>query len=130
MPQNYTTIYHLVGGDATFRQIVNRFYDLVEADDDLRPMFPDDLEPGKEWQFLFLTQYFGGPKRYIAERGHPRLRMRHMPFPIDDKARERWLQHMLTAMDEANLPEEAYTLMRDYFERASIAMINQVKPDA
>lgn len=122
------TIYELVGGDSTFRQLVNRFYELVEADPELRPMFPDDLEPGKEWQFLFLTQYFGGPARYMDQRGHPRLRMRHNPFPIDERARNLWVQYMLTALDEANIDEPMYSMMRDYFERAATAMINRMPP--
>ncbi len=87
-------------------------------------MFPDDLEAGKHWQFLFLTQFFGGPARYAQERGHPRLRMRHMPFPIDRMARDHWLGHMLAAIDEAGIEEPARSTMREYFERASEHMIN------
>ena len=123
------TIYERVGGDAPFEQLVERFYELVEADPSLRPMFPDDLEPGKKWQFLFLTQYFGGPQRYIEQRGHPRLRMRHFPFPIDQHARDQWLSHMLTALDELNLDEDIARDMRAYFERASTFMINSGDPN-
>ena len=72
------SIYERAGGDAPFRQLVDVFYRNVVADPLLRPMFPEDLEPGKEWQFLFITQYFGGPTRYIEQRGHPRLRLRHL----------------------------------------------------
>jgi hemoglobin len=122
------TVYEVVGGDAPFKQLVDRFYALVEADEYLRPMFPEDLEPGKKWQFLFLVQYFGGPTRYIEERGHPRLRMRHAPFPIDKKARDHWLQHMLTALDELDIAPEADRIMREYFERASTFMINDLPP--
>ncbi len=118
------TLYDQVGGDATFRRLVDEFYARVEADDVLRPMFPDDLEPGKQGQFLFLTQFFGGPARYAAERGHPRLRMRHAPFAIHQKARDRWLGHMLAALDAVGIEEPMRTVMRDYFERASTHMIN------
>jgi hemoglobin len=118
------SIYELVGGDETFRRLVDEFYRRVEADDSLRAMFPPDLAPGKEWQFLFLTQFFGGPARYAQERGHPRLRMRHHPFPIDRQARDRWLGHMLAALDAVGIDEPARTLMRDYFERASQHMVN------
>lgn len=125
MPAAEPTLYDLVGGEATFRQLVDEFYARVEADPALRPMFPDDLEPGKRWQFLFLCQYFGGPPVYQAERGHPRLRMRHMPFPIDARARAAWLRHMFAAIDAVAIAEPMRTLMRQYFERASEHMINR-----
>jgi hemoglobin len=91
-------------------------------------MFPDDLEPGKRWQFLFLTQFFGGPQRYAVERGHPRLRMRHFPFPIDESARDRWLGHMLAALDEVGVEEPMRGMMRDYFVRAAAHMVNVETP--
>ena len=83
------TLYNLVGGDETFQQLVDVFYGRIERDPLLRPMFPADLEPGKQRQFLFLTQFFGGPPRYNQQRGHPRLRLRHSPFPIDEEARSK-----------------------------------------
>jgi hemoglobin len=119
------TIYELVGGEATFRHLVDVFYRRVEQDPLLRAIFPEDLEPGKRWQFLFLSQFFGGPQQYGQERGHPRLRMRHAPFPIDEQLRGRWLGHMLAAIDEVGIEEPMRTIMRDYFERASEHMINQ-----
>ncbi len=89
-------------------------------------VFPGDLEPGKRWQFLFLTQYFGGPDRYAQERGHPRLRMRHGPYPIDMDARNRWLTYMLEAIDEVGIEEPACSTMRNYFERGSAMMVNLI----
>ncbi|MCB9451684.1 MAG: globin [Anaerolineaceae bacterium] len=124
MPQPEQTIYAMVGGDSTFQKLVDIFYARVVADDKLREMFPDDIEPGKHWQFLFLTQYFGGPHRYADERGHPRLRMRHQPFLIDTDARDRWLQYMLAAIDEVGIREPARGVMREYFERAAAFMVN------
>jgi hemoglobin len=118
------TLYDFVGGDVTFQAMVDTFYAKVEADEVLRSIFPENLEPGKRWQFLFLTQYFGGPERYAQERGHPRLRMRHGPFPIDMDARNRWLQYMLEAIDEVGVVEPARSMMRDYFERGSEMMVN------
>lgn len=118
------SIYELVGGDPTFQKLVDIFYARVEQDAVLRPMFPEELEAGKHWQFLFLTQFFGGPARYQEQRGHPRLRMRHFPFPINQAARDHWLEHMLAAIDEVGIPEPARTEMRDYFERGSTFMIN------
>lgn len=117
-------IYELVGGDEVFQQLVDEFYARIQADPLLRPMFPDDLEAGKRWQFLFLTQFFGGPARYSAERGHPRLRMRHMPFIIDQTARDHWFAHIFAAIDAAGIREPARSIMQDYFERASAFMIN------
>jgi hemoglobin len=118
------SIYELVGGDPTFQKLVDIFYARVEQDSFLRPMFPEELEAGKHWQFLFLTQFFGGPARYQEQRGHPRLRMRHFPFPINQDARNHWLEHMLAAIDEVGIPEPARQEMRDYFERGSTFMIN------
>jgi hemoglobin len=119
------TIYALAGGDAKFRRMVDIFYARIERDPLLRPLFPDDLAPGKEHQFLFITQYFGGPPRYNALRGHPRLRMRHMPFRIGQAERDAWAGHMLAAIDEAGFEEPARSALRDYFERAATFLINQ-----
>jgi hemoglobin len=92
-------------------------------------MFPDDLGPGREYQALFLIQYFGGPRTYLDVRGHPRLRARHMPFVIDQQARDHWLQHMLDAIDDVGVEEPARSVMRQYFERASEFMINHMGGD-
>lgn len=129
MAQEELNIYEYVGGEPTFRELVRRFYAKVEADATLRAIFPDDLEPGKEWQALFLMQFFGGPYRYAEQRGHPRLRMRHSPYPIDRRARDLWLQYMLEAIDEVGIAEPARSAMRDYFERGSEFMINQWSRD-
>lgn len=124
------TVYEIAGGDAAFQKLVDVFYDRVYVDPVLRPMFPDDMKPGKRWQFLFLIQLFGGPAHYTAERGHPRLRQRHFPFVIDQQARDHWLEHMLAAIDEAGIPEPARGEMRSYFERSSAFMINaEIEPD-
>lgn len=123
--QTEQTLYDLVGGAATFRRMVDAFYARVEADPVLRPMFPADMDEGKRAQFLFLSQFFGGPTTYSEERGHPRLRMRHAPFVIDREARDHWLSHMLAAVDEVGIEEPMRGTMADYFERASLFMINQ-----
>jgi hemoglobin len=118
------SIYELAGGDAPFRRLVDSFYARVERDPLLRPLFPDELGPGKERQFLFITQYFGGPARYNELRGHPRLRMRHAPFAIGQAERDTWAAHMLAAIDEAGFAEPARGALRDYFERAATFLIN------
>lgn len=119
------SVYETVGGDAPFRALVDAFYDKIEQDPVLRPMFPDDLNEGKHRQFLFLIQFFGGPQHYLEERGHPRLRMRHFPFFIDRQARDHWLRHMLEAIDDAGIVDPARAQMRQYFDRASAFLINQ-----
>jgi len=125
---NDETIFALVGGAETFQRLVDRFYGRVEADVLLRPMFPDDLAPGKQAQLLFLMQFFGGGNAYSVERGHPRLRMRHFPFAIDREARARWLGHMLAAIDEVGIEEPMRGVMVEYFERGSLHMINRDDP--
>jgi hemoglobin len=122
-------VYEAIGGDPTFRRLVEAFYRRIEGDPLLRPLFPADLAVGKEKQFLFLAQYFGGPDRYTERYGHPRLRMRHLPFPIGQAERDAWLGHMLAAIEEVGIREPYASVMRDYFERASAFMINRAQPE-
>ena len=119
------SVYEQVGGDETFRRLVDAFYARVETDPVLRPLFPADLEAGKQHQFLFLTQFFGGPARYQEQRGHPRLRARHLPFAIGPREAEAWLQNMLTAIDEVVIPEPARTRLRGYFAYTANFLMNQ-----
>ena len=117
------------GGEDFFASLVAGFYARVATDDLLRPMYPADLAPAERRLYLFLMQYWGGPKTYNDERGHPRLRMRHTPFEIDELARDRWLLHMAQSLEETcaehpideNLKE---TLWR-YFVNTADAMVNQ-----
>lgn len=121
------SIYELVGPER-LQRLVDVFYAKIEHDASLRQIFPADLEPGKRWQYLFLVQYFGGPASYAAERGHPRLRMRHMPYRIDQNAQIAWLTYMLEAIDEVGIQEPARGVMRQYFEQASAFMVNDMTP--
>jgi hemoglobin len=89
-------------------------------------MYPADLEAPKHHLALFLMQYFGGPRTYSEERGHPRLRMRHLPFRIDRQARDAWMGHMSAALDSLDVSETVREEMRRYFENAATFMINQV----
>jgi hemoglobin len=118
-------VYEFVGGDLTFRRLVDLFYAKVELDPALRAIFPTDLEEGKEWQYLFLMQYWGGPTQYAEMRGHPRLRMRHAPYEITPELRNKWVQYMLEAIDETGIQEPARQMMRDYFEQGATFMINR-----
>lgn len=124
MTTDYRSIYTQAGGDEPFRRLVDIFYRNVEADPVLRPLFPDDLTAGKEYQFLFITQYFGGPERYQAQRGHPRLRMRHMPFIIGVAERDAWVRCMLDAITEVGFAPDVAAAMRTYFEGTATFMMN------
>lgn len=119
------SFYAAVGGEPTFRAIVHRFYEQVAEDDLLRPMYPEaDLAPAEDRLRMFLVQYWGGPTTYSEQRGHPRLRMRHAPFPIGPAARDRWLALMRVAVREADLPPIHEATLWDYLERAAHAMLN------
>jgi hemoglobin len=118
------TVFEVVGGQPFFDALVERFATRVESDPTLRPLYPDDLTAGMRALALFLGQYWGGPPDYSAEKGHPRLRMRHAPFVITSRERDAWLAAMLAALDEADAAEVAREMMREYFATASTAMIN------
>ncbi|AXI77614.1 globin [Peterkaempfera bronchialis] len=119
------TFYDAVGGEATFRRLVHRFYQGIAEDPLLRPMYPEeDLGPAEERMTLFLMQYWGGPRTYSEQRGHPRLRMRHVPFRVDRAAHDAWLRHMRTAVDELQLPPDQQRQLWDYLTYAAASMIN------
>ena len=114
------------GGPAAFVRLVDAFYARVEADEVLRPMYPEDLEPGKRHLALFLAQYFGAGPVYADERGHPRLRMRHAPFPIDPGAGMRWATHMLAAVAEQDWPDDVAAEVGTYVRRATPTLVNRL----
>ncbi|GIW05750.1 MAG: globin [Dehalococcoidia bacterium] len=123
------SVYELAGGEETFFALVDRFYQGVESDPLLRPMYPEgDLAEARRKLALFFIQYFGGPTTYSEERGHPRLRMRHLPFPIDKAARDAWMSHMHRALDETPMPDAVRAEMRQYFEHTATFLINQAPP--
>ena len=120
------TLYELAGGEATFRLLVERFYDRVAEDELLRPIYPEeDLSGATDRLALFLIQYWGGPATYSEQRGHPRLRMRHQPFAIGRHERDAWLGHMTAAVESLDLAPPVRGALLDYFETASTAMINR-----
>lgn len=123
------TLYDEVGGMTTFETLVGRFYDGVQQDPVLWPMYPaDDLE-GAIWRLSrFLGQYFGGPATYSSMRGHPRLRMRHVEFHVNPDARDRWLTHMSAALDTMGFSPMVRSSMDAYFDRAAHAMVNTFEP--
>lgn len=120
------SLYERVGGMPFFERLVARFYDGVAGDPPLRALYPEEeLGPAQHRLTLFLVQYWGGPKTYQEERGHPRLRMRHAPFAIDAAQRDRWLAHMRAALAEMDVtPDDAAELVR-YFAFAAESMRNR-----
>jgi hemoglobin len=117
-------IYSQIGEDG-FQRLVAAFYAQVPGDDILGPMYPaDDLAGAEERLREFLVGRFGGPQRYIESRGHPRLRMRHLPFRLDQRARDRWVQLMDRALEQAALPEESALLLRQFFHHMSTFLMN------
>lgn len=119
------SFYDEIGGHDTFVRLVEVFYRGVAADEVLRPMYPEeDLGPAAERLRMFLEQYWGGPTTYSERRGHPRLRMRHLPFSIDPDARDRWLGHMRVAVEGLHLSPLHEATLWDYLERAAHAMVN------
>ena len=111
---------------ATFLRLADSFYDQVEKDPVLRPLFVDESFDGpKERLGLFLAQFFGGPPNYSLQRGHPMLRARHLPFAIGKPERDAWVGHMLAAIDAVGIAEPARSEMREYFQRAATFLMNQ-----
>jgi hemoglobin len=114
-----------VGGEDTFRRLVDAFYAGVAADPVLRALYPeDDLGPAAERLRMFLIQYWGGPSTYSQQRGHPRLRMRHAPFAIGSAQRDAWLRHMRAALDSLALPPAYEKPLWEYLSKAAESMRN------
>lgn len=113
-------------GEAGFARLVRAFYAQVPGDDVLGPMYPKEDMAGAEARLRdFLVGRFGGPMRYVEQRGHPRLRARHAPFPIDQRARDRWMELMTNALDETALPAGSDAVLRAFFDATATFMINR-----
>lgn len=118
-------IYETIGEEG-FERLVGLFYRQVPTDDILGPMYPKaDLAGAEQRLRDFLVGRFGGPQRYIEQRGHPRLRMRHAPFPIDREARDRWMELMGHALDEAKLPPDVTGYLREFLGQVATMMMNR-----
>jgi hemoglobin len=113
-------------GEEGFARLVRAFYAQVPEDGILGPMYPPDDLAGAEARLRdFLVGRFGGPPRYVAERGHPRLRARHAPFAIDQRARDRWVTLMTRALDDTRLPAESDAVLRAFFAGTATFMMNR-----
>ena len=119
------SVYAQIGEDG-FARLTRGFYAQVPGDDVLGPMYPpEDLDGAEARLRDFLVGRFGGPQRYVESRGHPRLRARHAPFAIDQRARDRWLALMRRALDDAALPAESDAVLREFFDQTSTFMMNR-----
>src|SRR5262245_54077135 len=115
--QQERSLYEEAGGSEFFERLVDRFYDGVESDLVLRPVYPEeDLTFARRKLALFLAEYWGGPPEYNELRGHPALRMRHAPFEIGAEARDRWLHHMRAAVEDLEPPPDVANALLAYFE--------------
>lgn len=120
-----TQLYSLIGEDG-FTRLVASFYRRVPTDDTLGPLYPQqDFKGAEERLRTFLIMRFGGPQHYMEKRGHPRLRMRHAPFPVTPAARDRWIELMEAALAETKLPTQAERLLRTFFREAGTFLINR-----
>ncbi|MCH8629205.1 globin [Arsenicicoccus piscis] len=120
-----STFYDEIGGHETFVRLVHGFYEGVADDPPLRALYPEeDLGPAERRLLMFLEQYWGGPTTYSEERGHPRLRMRHVEFAVTPDMRDRWLRHMLASLDALGLDEAHDLVLRDYLVRAAHSLVN------
>jgi hemoglobin len=113
-------------GEEGFTRLVTAFYKQIPGDDILGPMYPSkDLSGAEDRLRQFLMFRFGGSMEYVERRGHPRLRMRHAPFVVDQRARDRWMELMRNAMREAALPEDAARVLENFFDGTATFMINR-----
>lgn len=125
-----STLWERIGGSETFETLIANFYAGVSTDPLLRPMYPDeDLRDAAERLQLFLEQYWGGPHTYQETRGHPRLRMRHAEFRITPAARDAWLFHMLTAVDQLDLDDDNKKELVEYLTLAANSLVNTLEQD-
>ncbi|PKP49683.1 MAG: cyanoglobin [Bacteroidetes bacterium HGW-Bacteroidetes-1] len=108
------TFYERIGRD-NLRALIEYFYEGIKTDPVLLPMYPGDLEAAELRLFLFMVQYLGGPATYSERRGHPKLRMRHVTFPIDETAKDHWLACMQNAMKKVDMDAESRQFLWNYF---------------
>lgn len=119
-----TTLYDWIGGESTVRQIVEAFYPKVQANPKIGPLFPEDITPVMEKQFMFLSQFFGGPPLFSTEHGHPMMRARHMPFEITTERADAWLGCMKEALAEVGLEPEKQAVVLERLKGPAYHFVN------
>ncbi|MCB6184364.1 group II truncated hemoglobin [Leeia sp. TBRC 13508] len=125
---NKLTPYHLLGGEAVLRQLVDRFYQIMAEEPkvlELRKMHPEDLQGSADKLYMFLSGWLGGPDLYQQKFGHPMLRARHMPFPIDSSGRDQWMFCMIKALSEVPMEAALKAQLEQAFFRTADFMRNQ-----
>ncbi len=125
-----SSLYEMIGGEIGLRSLVNRFYDLMDSSveaEKIRNFHPKSLERSREKLFMFLSGWSGGPQLYMERFGHPRLRMRHMPFSIGTVERDQWLWCMNKALDESGLDSHVVEYLKVRFAEVADAMRNQLE---
>lgn len=123
-PSNFGTIYEAIGGAETIRRMVEAFYPKVQKDPLIGPFFSEDIRPVQEKQYLFLTQFFGGPTLYSDHHGHPMMRARHLPFPITPEHADAWLGCMQSALQEVGLDETLQNIVLDRLRATAYHFVN------
>jgi hemoglobin len=118
------TLYEKIGQE-NIRKLIHDFYQEVRNDELLRPMYKNDLEGAEERLFLFMVQYLGGPDLYNQQRGHPRLRMRHMVFPINEEAKLHWLRNMEVALNKSAIAAAEKDFLWNYFTQTADFLKNR-----
>jgi len=122
------TPYELIGGEAGIRRLVDRFYDLMDTSPEaatIRALHAASLKASREKLFLYLSFWTGGPRTYVEQRGHPAMRMRHMPFRIGARERDEWLWCMEQALDEHPMPASVREPLRQRMRQLADHMRNQ-----
>ncbi|PLX11735.1 MAG: cyanoglobin [Marinilabiliales bacterium] len=112
-------------GEKNIKELIHHFYQELRNDDILRPMYKEELIAAEERLYLFMVQYLGGPQHYNEKRGHPKLRQRHMQFPIDEKAKNSWLNNMRIALDKTEISSTDKEFLWDYFEKTANFLKNK-----
>lgn len=126
--RNETSPFEMIGGEAGVRRLVDRFYDLMDAESEaagIRVLHPESLDSSREKLWLFLVGWLGGPPLYMERVGPPMLRARHLPFPIGEAERDAWLWCMERALDEQEMPTELLDFLRDRFRAMADHMRNR-----
>ncbi|XEC93859.1 globin [Paenibacillus tarimensis] len=127
---DYTTIYEAIGGERTIRGMVEAFYPKVKAHPLLGPLFPEDITPVMEKQYMFLSQFFGGPSLYSDQYGHPMMRARHLPFPITKERAEAWLDCMRRSLREIGMDQRLQEVVLERLSGPAHHFINTDNEEA